>query len=236
MQVSQLQEPTEGLNLSPKPVRGRAAAVWGEGVDTELEPKPGALRISSTLPCLRVLAGLKGPSNSSLVSVSTVLFFTARVMGEALASSLDTDGPVFMTGALNVKPDDGENDGGLAGVALTMGEEKVKGTEGGDVGGGALLSGVWADAVEGAKVGAGVLVTTAGAGTRAGWGVEDGEVKLNVGSARVLMGREMAGRSGTSAASSSAGRLLEGRTLLRSRFILPPPEPAVLAAGVLDRG
>lgn len=50
------------------------------------------------------------------------------------------------------------------------------------------------------------------------------------------MGSEMAGRSGTSRTSSSSGRLEEGLALLLSLFILPPPEPAALAAGVLDRG
>lgn len=187
-----------------------------------LEVKPGDFRRSSTLPCFKVLAGLKGPENSSLVSAFAVLF-TARVMDEAAAASLDIARPVFMTGALKVKPEDGENDGGLAAVALTIGEAKVKGTEGGEEGaGGSFLvsvsRGARADFV---VAGMGVVVVVAGE-------------KLKVGSGRVQMGREMAGRSGTFATSSS-GRLVEGLTA-RSRFILPPPEPALLTAGVLDRG
>ncbi|TNN61441.1 hypothetical protein EYF80_028320 [Liparis tanakae] len=51
-----------------------------------------------------------------------------------------------------------------------------------------------------------------------------GEEKLKVGKAAALMGSEM------------VGRLLEGRVLVLSLFILPPPEVTLLAAGVLDRG
>lgn len=36
--------------------------------------------------------------------------------------------------------------------------------------------------------------------------------------------------------SSSSGRLEVGRALVLSLFILPPPELALLAAGVLDKG
>lgn len=36
--------------------------------------------------------------------------------------------------------------------------------------------------------------------------------------------------------SSSSERLEEGRVLVLSLFILPPPELTLLAAGVLDRG
>ncbi len=36
--------------------------------------------------------------------------------------------------------------------------------------------------------------------------------------------------------SSSSGRLEEGRAVVLSLFILPPPELTLLAAGVLDRG
>lgn len=62
-----------------------------------------------------------------------------------------------------------------------------------------------------------------------------GEEKLKVGNAAVLMGREMAGSSGNSATSFSR-RLEEGRRLLLSFFILPPPELTLLTAGVLDSG
>lgn len=57
-----------------------------------------------------------------------------------------------------------------------------------------------------------------------------------MGNAVLLMGSEMAGSSGTSATSSSSVRLEEGRVLVLSLFILPPPELTLLAAGVLDRG
>lgn len=63
-----------------------------------------------------------------------------------------------------------------------------------------------------------------------------GEVKLKVGKAEVTMGSEIVGRSGTSATSYSSGRLEEGLAVVLSLFILPPPEPALLTAGVLDRG
>lgn len=63
-----------------------------------------------------------------------------------------------------------------------------------------------------------------------------GEVKLKVGKAVVLMGSEMAGRSSASGTSSSSTRLEEGRAVVLSRFILPPPEPTLLTAGVLDKG
>lgn len=41
---------------------------------------PGDLRRSSTLPCFRVLAGLKGPSKSSvlLLTVAAAAGFTVR--------------------------------------------------------------------------------------------------------------------------------------------------------------
>lgn len=232
MQTSQLQEPAGGLNRSPKPEEEEEGAVdtaeagagagAGPGEFRAGEAKPGALRRSSTLPCFNTLAGLNGPSNSSDSSLADDF---AAVVGVAILP-LDTEGPVFATGALNVNPAEGEKEGGLAAVVMTMGEAKVKGTQGpGDAVGGALpgVTGSVATGTTGATVG----VTGVAGG---------GEEKLNVGRLKVLIGREMAGRSGASATSSS-GRLLDGRVLVRSLFILPPPEPELLAAGVLvDRG
>lgn len=67
--------------------------------------------------------------------------------------------------------------------------------------------------------------------------VEDGKdgEKLNVGKEPLLIGSEMLGRTGTTATSSSSGGLVEGRAVVRSLLILPPPELR-LVAGVLDRG
>lgn len=63
-----------------------------------------------------------------------------------------------------------------------------------------------------------------------------GEVKLKLGKAEMLMGSEMVGRSGASATSCSSGCFDDGRVVVRSLFILPPPELTLLAAGVLERG
>lgn len=245
--TSQLQQFSGALNISPSPVEEEREEVveveeegavdsvevwWGElsgpgEVRVTGEAKPGALRRSRTLPCFRVLAGLKGPSKSSVLLFAAG--FTAVAMGVA-SFPFDREGPIFATGALNVNPAEGEKEGGLAAVALTIGEENVKGTQGGvEAAGGSLfvnisLTGVTAVALEGV-----LMVVEAVRGGR-------GEEKLKVGKAEVLMGSEMAGRSGTSTTSSSSGRLEEGLAVVRSLFILPPPEPPPLAAGVLDRG
>lgn len=188
------------------------------------EEKPGALRRSSTLPCFRVLAGLKGPSNSSVLL--PVAGFAVAAMGVA-SFPFDMEGPNFATGALKINPADGENEGGLAAVALTIGEENVKGTQGGvEAVGSSLFGTISLAGVKGVTLG---MVLTGVSGGR-------GEVKLKVGKAEVLMGSEMAGRSGTSTTSSSSGRLEDGRAVVLSLFILPPPEPPLLAAGVLDSG
>lgn len=155
--------------------------------------------------------------------------FTAAAMGEA-NFPFDIEGPNFVTGALKVNPAEGEKEGGLAAVALTMGEENVKGTQGGvEAFGGSLFVTVSLTGVTAGILGVELIeveVVTGGSG----------EEKLKVGKADVLMGSEMVGRSGTSATSSSSGRLEEGRVLVLSLFIFPPPEPTPLAAGVLDRG
>lgn len=115
-----------------------------------------------------------------------------------------------------MNPDDGEKDRGLAAVALTIGEENVKGTDGGVDGAAGtsetVVSGVVPELCE--EVGG-------------------GEEKLNLGKVK-LLGREAGGKSGSSATSSS-GRLEEGLMAL-SLFILPPPEPTLLVVGVLDKG
>lgn len=245
-QVSQLQ-PDGALNISPNPVveEVREVEVVEEeapvdcvevcsGVSSGLgevratgEAKP--LSRSSTLPCFRVLAGLNGPSNSSVLLL--VAGFTAAATGVA-SFPLDMEGPNFATGALKVNSAERENEGGLVAVALTIGEENVKGTQGGvEAVGGSLFVAASLAGVTGATLWLLLLllVVVVAAGGR-------GEVKLNVGKAEVLMGREMLGRSGTSDTSSSSGRLEEGRVVVLSRFILPPPDPTLLAAGVLDRG
>lgn len=244
MQTSQLQ-PGGALNTSANPaeeereevvvvvemgavdcveVCSRALSRPGE-VRATGEAEPGALRRSSTLPCFRVLAGLKGPSKSSVLLL--VVDFTAATMGEA-SFPFDMEGPNMATGALKVNPAEGEKEGGLAAVALTMGEENVKGTQGGvEAVGGSLFATVSLAGVTGVRVGVLLMVVEVARGGR-------GEEKLKVG--MVLMGSEMVGKSGTSATSSSSGRLEEGLVLVLSRFILPPPEPMLLAAGVLDRG
>lgn len=245
-QTSQLQ-PGGALNTSPNPAEEReevvvvvveegavdcvevcSGALSGSGeVPATGEAKPGALRRSSTLPCFRDLAGLKGPSKSSVLLL--VVDFTAATMGEA-SFPFDIEGPNFATGALKVNPAEGEKEGGLAAVALTIGEENVKGTQGGvEAVGGSLFVTVSFTGVTGATLGAVLMVVEVVRGGR-------GEGKLKDGKAEVLMGSVMVGRSGTSATSSSSGRLEEGRALVLSLFILPPPEPTLLAAGVLDRG
>lgn len=121
-----------------------------------------------------------------------------------------------------MNPDDGEKDGGLAAVALTIGEENVKGTDGG------------VDGAAGSLFAAGSSETVvSGVVLEVSEEVGGGEEKLNVGKVK-LLGREAGGRSGSSATSSS-GLLDEGLMAL-SLFILPPPEPALLVAGVLDKG
>jgi len=239
-QTSQLQ-PAGALNKSPKPVEEEREEVvvgavncvdWGAlsglgEVRATGEAKPGALRRSSTLPCFRVLAGLKGPSNSSVLLL--VADFTAAAMGVA-RFPFDMEGPNFATGALKVNPAEGEKEGGLAAVALTIGEENVKGSQGGvETTGVSLFVNVSLAGVTGVILGVVLTVVEVVKGGR-------GEEKLKVGKAVLLMGSEMAGSSGTSATSSSSGRLEEGRVLVLSLFILPPPELTLLAAGVLDRG
>lgn len=246
MQTSQLQ-PGGALNVAPKPIDVREEVVvvvveeekegvvdcvelsWGASsgvgeVRATGEAKPGALRRSSTLPCFRVLAGLKGPSKSSVLLLG--VNFTAT-MGEA-RFPFDMEGPNFATGALKVNSAAGEREGGLPAVALTMGEENVKGTQGGvEAVGSSLFVTVSLMGVIGMKLVVLMVVeVVVGGGS--------GEVKLKEG--MVWMGRAMVGRSGSSAISSSSTRLEEGRALILSRFIFPPPEPALLAAGVLDRG
>lgn len=92
------------------------------------EAKPGSLRSSSTLPCFRTLAGLNGPSISSVLLL--VVCFTDADM-DVPGLPFDTVGLNLATGALKVNPAVGEKDGGLAAVALTMGDENVNGTVGG---------------------------------------------------------------------------------------------------------
>lgn len=205
-----------------------SAGVSGGGAFTVTgEVKPGSLSRSNTLPCFRVLAGLKGPSNSS--ALLFVTGFTDAVIA-VLGLPFDIEGPNFATGALKVNPVIGEKEGGLAAVALTIGEENVNGALGGVDATGGFLFMIFSVSLTGVTVrvfGAGMGAVAAGGGT----GVEN----VMVGSAELLMGSEMAGRFGASGTSSSSCRLAEGRVVLRSRFILPPPEP-VLAAGVLDKG
>lgn len=121
-----------------------------------------------------------------------------------------------------MNPADGEKVGGLAAVAFTIGEENVNGTDGGvDGATGCLYAGGSSETVASGVV---PEVNEEEGG---------GEEKLNVGKVK-LLGREAGGRSGSSA-SSSSGRLDEGLIAL-SLFILPPPEAALLGAGVLDSG
>lgn len=111
---------------------------------------------------------------------------------------------------------EGENEGGLEAVALTIGDENVKGTEGGVD----AVSGSWEEAQQpkpgldfffpldcpsnwelictlSARVSvAGVTGATLGKAVL--WGGR-GEVKSNVGKGRAPLGSERSGRSGTSA-------------------------------------
>lgn len=203
-------------------------ASGGDSFGVMGDVKSGFLRRSSTLPCFRVLAGLKGPSNSSLL-VFVTGFTDADIA--VLGMLFDIEDPNFATGALKVNPDAGEKEGGLAAVALTIGEENVNGTLGGvDATEGSFCV-TLSDSLRGVSVsalGVGLGAVVAGGGT--------GEKKVMVGSAELLMGREMAGRSGTSGTSSSSCRFAGCRVVVRSLFILPPPEPTPLAVGVLDRG
>lgn len=245
-QTSHSHEPAGGLNKLPNPTEEEREEVveveevavdcvvvcWGavsgpEELQATGEAKPGALRRSSTLPCLRTLAGLKGPSKSSVLLL--VVDFTAVTVG-VVSFPFDTEGSNFATGALKVNPAEGEKEGGLAAVALTMGEAKVKGSHGGvEAAGGSLTVRVSLGGVAGMMLEAGLTVLEEVRGGR-------GEEKLKVGKLEVLMGSETAGRSGTSTTSFSSGRLEETRALLLSLFILPPAEPELLAAGVLERG
>lgn len=182
------------------------------------------MRRSRTLPCFKVLAGLKGPSKSS------VLFFTAAFTAAAMGVvnfPFTIEGPSFATGALKVNPAEGEKEGGLAAVVLTIGEENVKSTQGGvEALGGSLSVTVSLTGVTAEILGEELVEVLSGG---------KGQEKLKVGNADVLMGSKMAGSSGTSATSSSR-RLEEGRALVFSLFIFPPPELTLLTAGVLDRG
>lgn len=217
---SQFHVPSEGLNLSPAEDEDSLADLnSGTGEPCTGDANPGPLRISRTLPAFKTLAGLKGPSKSSLLSLAVA--FTATVAGACFP--FEAESVVFIVGALNVNPVDGEKDGGLAAVALTMGVEKVKGTSGvvGTVGTCLHTAGSFGRRVDGLLLGLRVEVG-------------GGEEKLNVGRGQLLKGSEMAGRSGASGTSSSAF-LDEGRILL-SLFILPPPVPVLLVAGVLDSG
>lgn len=242
-QTSRLQ-PGGALNNSPNPDEegGEEVVVEGEVDCVEIswgamsgpgevrvtgEANPGALRRSSTLPCFRTLAGFKGPSKSSVLLLAAG--FTAAGMGVA-SFPFDIEGPNLATGALNVNPSEGEKEGGLAAVALTIGEENVKGTQGGvEAIEGSLLVTVSLAGVTAVTLGAVLMVVEV---VRGG----GGEEKLKLGKAAVLIGSEMVGRSGTSTTSSSSERLEEGRALVLSLFILPPPVLMLLAAGVLDKG
>lgn len=193
------------------------------------EAKPGDLRRSSTLPCFRLLAGLNGPANSS-VPLLLVVDFTAASMGVA-SFPLAMEEPIFATGALKVNPAEGEKEGGLDEFAMTMGEEKVKGRQGGVEAAESSVSATVSLAAAGGEAGAGAAVTEV---------VGGGAEKLKVGRLKAPTERAAAGRSGTSMSRSSSGRLEEGRVVVLSRFILPPPPPPpdaeLLAAGVLDSG
>lgn len=218
---SQFHVPSEGLKLLPAEDEDSLADLnSGTGGPAAGDANPGPLRISRTLPCFKTLAGLKGPSNSSLHSLAAG--FTATAAGAGFP--FEAEGVVFIVGALNVNPVDGEKDGGLAAVALTMGVENVKEASGvvGTVGA-LLMAGSLGMRVDGLLLGLRVDVDVGG-----------GEEKLKVGRGELLKGSEMAGRSGASETSSSVF-LDEGRMLL-SLFILPPPAPVLLVVGVLDSG
>lgn len=123
--------------------------------------------------------------------------FTVGAMG-VLSFPFDMEGPNFATGALKVNPAEGENEGGLAAVALTIGEENVKGTHGGvEAFGGSLFVTASLAGVPGMVLGVELTVVEVVIGGR-------GEEKLKVGKADVPMGSEIVGRFGTSATSSSS--------------------------------
>lgn len=184
--------------------------------------------MSITLPCFKALAGLKGPSKSSVLLL--VVDLTAAVLGMA-NFPFEMEGPNFATGALKVNPAEGEKEDGLAAVALTMGEENVNGTEGGvEAFGGSLLV---SDSLDGVVAVILEVELMEAVVVRGG----SGDEKLNEGRADVLIGSGIVGRSGASATSSISWCLVEGRVVVLSRFILPPPDAALLlAAGVLDSG
>lgn len=168
----------------------------GDVFEVTGEVKPGSFRRSSTLPCFSVLAGLKGPSKSSVLLFVTG-FTDANIAVLGLLCSVE--GPNFATGALKVKPVAGEKEGGLAAVALTIGEEKVNGKLGdvvATVGSLFMILSVSLTGVTVSVLGAGMGAAVAGGGT--------GEEKVIVGSAELLMGSEMDGRSGASGTSSSS--------------------------------
>lgn len=167
----------------------------GDVFEVTGEVKPGSFRRSSTLPCFRVLAGLKGPSKSSVLLFVTG-FTDANIAVLGLLCSVE--GPNFATGALKVNPVAGEKEGGLAAVALTMGEEKVNGKLGdvATVGSLFMTLSVPLTGVTVSVLGAGLGAVVAGGGT--------GEEKVIVGSAELLIGSEMDGRSGASGTSSSS--------------------------------
>lgn len=157
------------------------------------EAKPGSFRRSSTLPCFKVLAGLNGPSNSSVI-----LFVTGFTDADiaVLGFPLDSDGANFATGALKVNPVVGGKEGGLAAVALTIGEENVNGALGGvDATVGFLFI-----TLSGSLTGVTVRVFWAGAGAV----VAGGGTGENVMVGSEEMGSEMAGRFGASGTSSSS--------------------------------
>lgn len=157
------------------------------------EEKPGSFRRSSTLPCFKVLAGLNGPSNSSVLLF--VIGFTDADIA-VLGFPLDTEGANFATGALKVNPVVGGKEGGLAAVALTIGEENVNGALGGVDATAGFLFIKLSVSLTGVMVGvfwAGAGAVVAGGGT--------GE-NVMVGSEE--MGSEMAGRFGASGTSSSS--------------------------------
>lgn len=197
-----------GLNASDSPDEEEIVEEEEEGTDVckvvsggdvlggTGEIKPGSFRRSSTLPCFRVLAGLKGPSNSSVLLFASG--FTDAVIA-VLGLPLDIEGPSFATGALKVNPLVGENEGGLAAVALTIGEENVKGTLMGvdaTVGFLFITLSVSLTGVPVSLLRAGLGAVLIGGGT--------GELKVIGSSAELLMGSEMAGRSGASGTSSSS--------------------------------
>lgn len=157
------------------------------------EVKPGSFRRSRTLPCFKVLAGLNGPSNSSVL-----LFVTGftDVDIAVLGFPLDIEGANFATGALKVNPVVGGKEGGLAAVAFTIGEENVNGVLGGVDATVGFLFIMLSVSLTGVTVGvfwAGAGAVVAGGGT--------GE-NVKVGSEE--MGSEIAGRSGASEISSSS--------------------------------